>query len=228
MFISILIICYYNHFFFFPYITNLFLPPKFTPLCERLAPVEGTLYCWASKLLYLVIYILYCSCDVFRWYLLENGCINSWIWNGSHTNHWRQVRQLLDVMLWTLMFIWTTSYFAVGGMKNTSTTQQHHTAQVLSFAYCVLQLLDDFNKEHASDGIQLQFRMGVHCGPCVGSVIGTRQVSFDLWVCFGYFHFISFCFCFVRFVFSLITDLLTAILGRCNQCCFTYGIHGWR
>lgn len=73
------------------------------------------------------------------------------------------------------------SYFAVGGMKTTANTP-YHTAQVLSFAYCVLRLLDDFNKDHVDDGIQLKFRMGIHCGACVGSVIGTKQLSYDLWV----------------------------------------------
>jgi class 3 adenylate cyclase len=67
-------------------------------------------------------------------------------------------------------------------MKDTPTAHMHHTAQVLCFAYSVLKLLDEFNAEHAAnDGIQLHFRMGVHCGACVGSVIGTKQVSFDLW-----------------------------------------------
>ena len=73
------------------------------------------------------------------------------------------------------------SYFAVGGMKNTPIAHQHHTAQVLCFAYSVLKLLDEFNAEHINDNIQISFRMGINCGSCAGSVIGTKQITYDLW-----------------------------------------------
>lgn len=53
---------------------------------------------------------------------------------------------------------------------------------VLSFAWSVLRLLDDFNATHPSLP-PISFRIGLHCGNCVGSVIGTKQLQFDLWVC---------------------------------------------
>lgn len=71
------------------------------------------------------------------------------------------------------------SYFAVGGMTQSPSALQYHTVQVLCFAWQVLKLLDNFNKDHSD--IEISFRMGVHSGHCVGSVIGTKQLSFDLW-----------------------------------------------
>ena len=66
------------------------------------------------------------------------------------------------------------SYMAVGGL-----TDQHadHAADIVSLALAMHQEAT----RHEALGEPVRLRIGVHSGPAVGGVIGTRKLAFDLW-----------------------------------------------
>jgi class 3 adenylate cyclase len=66
------------------------------------------------------------------------------------------------------------SYMAVGGLTGDATEQAVNAVSL------GLAMIDEANKR-PFQGQPLQLRIGVHSGPIVGGVIGTRKLAFDLW-----------------------------------------------
>jgi len=66
------------------------------------------------------------------------------------------------------------AYMAVGGLNN----QKDHATTAIKTAMEMLNYLDQRNIESA---IKWEMRIGIHCGPVVGGVIGSQKLSFDLW-----------------------------------------------
>jgi class 3 adenylate cyclase len=66
------------------------------------------------------------------------------------------------------------SYMAVGGLTGDAREQAVNTVSL------GLAMIEEANKRPFL-GQPVQFRIGVHSGPIVGGVIGTRKLAFDLW-----------------------------------------------
>lgn len=66
------------------------------------------------------------------------------------------------------------SYMAVGGLTGVATEQAVNTVSL------GLAMIETTSKQ-PFHGQPLQIRIGVHSGPLVGGVIGTRKLAFDLW-----------------------------------------------
>jgi len=66
------------------------------------------------------------------------------------------------------------AYMAVGGLND----QKDHATSTIKTAKGMLEYLDKRNKE---SGLKWEMRIGIHCGPVVGGVIGSQKLSFDLW-----------------------------------------------
>ena len=66
------------------------------------------------------------------------------------------------------------AYMAVGGLND----QQDHATSAINTAKDMLKYLAQRNKESA---IKWEMRIGIHCGPVIGGVIGSQKLSFDLW-----------------------------------------------
>ncbi len=49
---------------------------------------------------------------------------------------------------------------------------------MLEFGVRLLQLLDEFRQ---GTGLDLQLRIGVHSGPIVAGIIGSKKTVYDLW-----------------------------------------------
>ncbi len=68
------------------------------------------------------------------------------------------------------------AYMVVGGM--TTGSDSHHTARVASLA---LDLAQAVGRIDAASRAGIEFRIGIHCGPVVAGVIGTRKFIYDIW-----------------------------------------------
>lgn len=66
------------------------------------------------------------------------------------------------------------SYMAVGGLTDPG---DDHAVSVVGLGLAMLAEA----ARHQALGKPLQLRIGVHTGPVVGGVIGTRKLAFDLW-----------------------------------------------
>lgn len=66
-------------------------------------------------------------------------------------------------------------YLVVGGLPAPSA---RHAADVAQMALAMLTALAQLNKER---GLQLHMRIGMHSGPVVAGVIGSRKFTYDLW-----------------------------------------------
>ena len=69
------------------------------------------------------------------------------------------------------------AYMVVGGMTSGSDDGQH-TARVACLA---LDLADAVGRIDAVARAGIRFRIGMHCGPVVAGVIGTRKFIYDIW-----------------------------------------------
>jgi adenylate cyclase len=67
------------------------------------------------------------------------------------------------------------AYMAVGGLPG---TRRDHT---LAVAEVALGMLDAVERVNASSGRGWRIRIGIHAGPVVAGVIGTRKFVFDVW-----------------------------------------------
>ncbi len=67
------------------------------------------------------------------------------------------------------------AYMVVGGMPDSS---GDHTARVASMA---LGLAGAVNEIPAAARLRISFRIGMHCGPVVAGVIGTKKFIYDIW-----------------------------------------------
>jgi len=67
------------------------------------------------------------------------------------------------------------AYMVVGGMSERS---EDHTARVAAMA---LDLTDCVGRIEAARRFGIAFRIGIHCGPVVAGVIGTKKFIYDVW-----------------------------------------------
>ena len=67
------------------------------------------------------------------------------------------------------------AYMVVGGMSGPS---GDHTVRVASMA---LDLADAVEGIPSAKRLGIRFRVGIHCGPVVAGVIGTRKFIYDVW-----------------------------------------------
>ncbi len=67
------------------------------------------------------------------------------------------------------------AYMVVGGMPEWS---DDHTQRVATMA---LDLADTIGQIDAASRLGIRFRIGVHCGPVVAGVIGSRKFIYDIW-----------------------------------------------
>jgi class 3 adenylate cyclase len=67
------------------------------------------------------------------------------------------------------------AYMVVGGMPERS---DDHTARVAAMA---LDLAEAVGRIDAAVRHGVQFRIGIHCGPVVAGVIGTKKFIYDVW-----------------------------------------------
>ncbi len=67
------------------------------------------------------------------------------------------------------------AYMVVGGLP---TPRPDHTVSIADMA---LDMLREVRQFHAPDGSPIMLRVGIHTGPVIAGVIGTRKFSYDLW-----------------------------------------------
>jgi class 3 adenylate cyclase len=67
------------------------------------------------------------------------------------------------------------AYMVVGGMPERS---DDHTIRVAQMA---LDLADAVGRIDAAVRVGISFRIGIHCGPVVAGVIGTKKFIYDIW-----------------------------------------------
>ncbi|MDQ6794667.1 MAG: adenylate/guanylate cyclase domain-containing protein [Chloroflexota bacterium] len=67
------------------------------------------------------------------------------------------------------------AYMVVGGLTERS---NDHTVRVASMA---LDLADAVNRIDAAVRLGVSFRIGIHCGPVIAGVIGTKKFIYDVW-----------------------------------------------
>jgi class 3 adenylate cyclase len=67
------------------------------------------------------------------------------------------------------------AYMVVGGMTDGT---EDHTARVAAMA---LDLAGAVGRIEAAARLDIRFRVGIHCGPVVAGVIGTKKFIYDLW-----------------------------------------------
>jgi class 3 adenylate cyclase len=67
------------------------------------------------------------------------------------------------------------AYMVVGGMTG---RREDHTARVAAMA---LDLVSAVDRVEAAARLGIAFRIGMHCGPVVAGVIGTRKFIYDIW-----------------------------------------------
>ena len=67
------------------------------------------------------------------------------------------------------------AYMVVGGMSERS---EDHTTRVAAMA---LDLAESVDRIEAAARLGISFRIGIHCGPVVAGVIGTRKFIYDVW-----------------------------------------------
>ena len=57
-----------------------------------------------------------------------------------------------------------------------------HPERTLRFACDTLQVIRVFNEKRSlENNQQLNIRIGIHTGPVVAGVIGTKKFAYDLW-----------------------------------------------
>ena len=67
------------------------------------------------------------------------------------------------------------AYMVVGGMQETSAD---HTARVATMA---LGLVEAVGRIDTAVRLGIRFRIGIHCGPVIAGVIGTKKFIYDIW-----------------------------------------------
>lgn len=67
------------------------------------------------------------------------------------------------------------AYMVVGGMQETSAD---HTARVATMA---LDLAEAVSRIDTAVRLGIRFRIGIHCGPVIAGVIGTKKFIYDIW-----------------------------------------------
>jgi class 3 adenylate cyclase len=67
------------------------------------------------------------------------------------------------------------AYMVIGGVP---TASPDHLERVADFALDMAAAVEEFRRSGAR---QVSFRIGIHCGPVVAGVIGTKRTIYDVW-----------------------------------------------
>ena len=67
------------------------------------------------------------------------------------------------------------AYFVAGGVP---LPVENHTELTMKFGIEMLKTIKDFRIQYYPD---LDLRIGIHCGPVMAGVLGTRKFTYDLW-----------------------------------------------
>lgn len=67
------------------------------------------------------------------------------------------------------------AYFAAGGVP---LPVENHTELTMQFALEMQKTMKDFRTQYYPD---LHLRIGIHCGPVMAGVLGTKKFTYDLW-----------------------------------------------
>jgi len=71
------------------------------------------------------------------------------------------------------------SYMCAAGVPASS---PNHAADMVSTALEFLQVMEDFNKMNVGNDLpRLEVRIGMHSGPLVAGVVGTKKFAYDIW-----------------------------------------------
>jgi len=69
------------------------------------------------------------------------------------------------------------AYMVAGGLTP-GEDPVHAAKQIVALGIDLFALLDEVTEAH---GITLDLRVGIHCGPLIGGVIGTSRLAYDVW-----------------------------------------------
>ena len=71
------------------------------------------------------------------------------------------------------------AYLCVGGLPNPAT---HDPARVVEAALAMLDVMDELRVERQAQGRPwFDIRIGIHTGPLVAGVVGTKKFAYDIW-----------------------------------------------
>ena len=71
------------------------------------------------------------------------------------------------------------AYLCTGGLPD---GKPNHTADVVRAALAISQFITDRRKNREADGkLFFEIRIGIHNGPLVAGVVGTRKFAYDIW-----------------------------------------------
>ena len=71
------------------------------------------------------------------------------------------------------------SYMCAGGLPVANDT---HALDTVAAAFDMLSAVKKFNRDHVALGLpEFQLRIGIHTGPLVAGVVGTKKFSYDIW-----------------------------------------------
>lgn len=71
------------------------------------------------------------------------------------------------------------AYMAVGGLPVPNST---HATDCASAAIAMRNWMDEFNKQQKAKGMEIfEIRIGLHTGPVVAGIVGSKKFAFDIW-----------------------------------------------
>jgi class 3 adenylate cyclase len=71
------------------------------------------------------------------------------------------------------------AYLCVSGIPE---SKPGHTSKMIKIAFEMMQVMEDTQtKMKDIGGVFLEMRIGIHCGPLVAGVVGSRKFAYDVW-----------------------------------------------
>ncbi|MFT3909637.1 MAG: adenylate/guanylate cyclase domain-containing protein [Ferruginibacter sp.] len=70
------------------------------------------------------------------------------------------------------------SYMAAGGLP---VSNNSHAEDTINAALAILEFMREEKKKHQGDKIFFDIRIGIHTGPVVAGIVGTRKFAYDIW-----------------------------------------------
>lgn len=71
------------------------------------------------------------------------------------------------------------AYLCVSGIPD---SKPGHTSKMIQIAFEMMQVMDETQaKMKDKGGVYLEMRIGIHCGPLVAGVVGSRKFAYDVW-----------------------------------------------